>query len=197
MFYIDTPAGESDFRVQLSEVYVLDGLSFNLISLHPTQRKQHIIQNDAGVYLFDDRLGSSLSAIHLPPFVLHDGMIAVYGSLPAFLPPSSVEGVGPSPPSGFQPTSASIVPFTPPSFQPTLSCVVPFTVSSFQPVLADVVPSLVFGFTPASAAAASVVSQALDPTAPCEIQPLEPFNDLRLMDMSIFVDVGLMDGKDS
>ena len=38
----------------------------------------------------------------------------------------------------------------------------------------------------------SLAAQALDSTEPCEIQPLEPFNDLRLMDMSILLDVGLM-----
>ena len=56
MLHTDTPAGEYDFRVQLSEVYVLDGLSFNLYSLHHAQRKQHIVLNDAGVHLLDGRL---------------------------------------------------------------------------------------------------------------------------------------------
>ena len=34
VFHIETPAEESDFRVQLSEEYVLDELSFNMSSLH-------------------------------------------------------------------------------------------------------------------------------------------------------------------
>ena len=69
--------------------------------------------------------------------------------------------------------------------------------SSFQCVLAEVVVSSVCGFSPVSVDAASVVSQALDPTALSETQPLIHFNDLRLMGVSIFMDVGLMDGKDS
>ena len=84
MFYMDTPAGEFDFRVQLSEVYVLDELSFSVYSLHRAQRKKHIVLNDAGVHLFDGRLvfprrvnGSSLSATRLSPSVLHDGMTSV------------------------------------------------------------------------------------------------------------------------
>ena len=122
MFHMDTPAGESDFRVQLSEMYVLDRLSFNLFSLYHVQRKRHIVLKDAGVHLFDGRLvvsrgvnGSSLSATRLPPSVLHDGMTAEYGSPPASLPPSSVENVVHSLPSAFQPTSAGVVP--PPSHQ--------------------------------------------------------------------------------
>ena len=47
VFHMDTPAGESDFRVQVSEAYVLDMLSFNLFSLHDAQRKQRIVLNDA------------------------------------------------------------------------------------------------------------------------------------------------------
>ena len=122
MFHMDTLAGESDFRVQLSEMYVLDRLSFNLFSLYHVQRKRHIVLKDAGVHLFDGRLvvsrgvnGSSLPATRLPPSVLHDGMTAEYGSPPASLPPSSVENVVHSPPSAFQPTSAGVVP--PPSHQ--------------------------------------------------------------------------------
>ena len=88
-------------------------------------------------------------------------MTAVYRSPPTSLPPSSVEDIVPSPPS---------------DSQPTISGVVPFTVSSIQSVLADVVASLMCGFLPASADVASVVSQALDPTALCEIQLLEPLN---------------------
>ena len=98
VFHMDSPAGESIFRVQLTEVYVLDRLSFNLFSLYHVQRKKHIVLKDAGVHLFDGRLvvprganGSSLSATHLPPSLVHDGMTAVYGSLPASLPPSSVD----------------------------------------------------------------------------------------------------------
>ena len=94
VFHMDTPARESDFRVQLSEVHVLERLSFNLFSLYHVQRKQRIVLKDAGVHLFDNRLvgprgvnGSSLSATRLPPSVLHEGMIAVYGSpLPPFRP---------------------------------------------------------------------------------------------------------------
>ena len=204
VFHMETPAGESDFHVQLPEVYVLNGLSFSLLSLHHAQCKQHIVLNNAGVHLFDGRRvfprgvnGSSLSATRLPPSVLNDGITSVCGSPPASLPPSSVESVVPSPPSGFQPAFADIVPSPPPGFQSTISGVVPFTVPSFQPVLTDVVASSLCGFSPASANAASVVSQALDPTAPCEIQPFEPFNDLRLMDTSVFLDVCLMGGKDS
>ena len=91
---MDTPAGESDFRVQLSELYVLDGLNINLFSLHHEQCKQHIVLNDAGMHLCDGRLifprgmnSSSLSATRLPPSVLHDGITAVYGSPAACLLP--------------------------------------------------------------------------------------------------------------
>ena len=49
VFHIDTPAREYTFRVQLSEVYVLDRLSFDLFSLHHAQRKKYIVLNDAGV----------------------------------------------------------------------------------------------------------------------------------------------------
>ena len=73
VFHMDIPAGESGFRVQLSEVYVLDGLSFKLLSLYHTQRKQHIVLSDAGVHLFNGRLvfprgvnDSSLSVTCLP-----------------------------------------------------------------------------------------------------------------------------------
>ena len=103
----------------------------------------------------------------------------------------------PSSSSGFQPTCAGAGPSPPPGFQPFISDVVPFTVSSFLLVFVDVVASSVCGFRPASAHAASVVSQALDPTAQREIQPLEPFNDLHSMYMSIFLEICLMDGKDS
>ena len=34
---MDTPAGESDFREQMSEVYVLDGLSFDLCARRTAQ----------------------------------------------------------------------------------------------------------------------------------------------------------------
>ena len=95
MFHMNTLARAYDFRVQLSEVYILDGLSFKLYSLHHAQRKQHIVLNDAGVHLLDGRLvflrgmnGSSLSATHPPPSILHDGRTAVYGSplVPAWCP---------------------------------------------------------------------------------------------------------------
>ena len=81
---MDTPAGESAFRVQLSEVYVLDGLSFNLSARRTAQ--ETIVLNDAGVHLLDGCLvfsrggnGSPLSATHLPPSILHGGRTAVYG----------------------------------------------------------------------------------------------------------------------
>ena len=131
-----------------------------MICLHDAQRKQHIVLNDAGVHLFDGRLvfsrggnGSSLSATHLPPSILHGGRTAVYGSPPASFSSISGEGVVPSPPPGFQ---------------LTISDVVPFMVSSFQPVLVDAVASLMYGFPPASADAASVVStsRALQRFAP-------------------------------
>ena len=146
-----------------------------MICLHDAQRKQHIVLNDAGVHLFDGRLvfsrggnGSSLSATHLPPSILHGGRTAVYGSPPASFSSISGEGVVPSPPPGFQ---------------LTISDVVPFMVSSFQPVLVDAVASLMYGFRPL------LLMQQVS------FQPLEPFNDLRLMDMNIFLGVGLMYGK--
>ena len=108
VFHMDTPAGEYDLRVQLSEVYVSDWLSSILSSPHHAQRKQHIVLNDAGVHLFDGRLifsrggnGSWLSATRVPPSALHGGMTAVYSALPAPPPPSSVEGVVPFPLCGF------------------------------------------------------------------------------------------------
>ena len=204
VFHMNTPAGESDFHVNSSEVYVLDVLSFTLFSLYHAQRKQHIVLNNARVYLFDGRLGflhgvndSSLSATRLSPSVLHNGMTVVYGPPPTYLPTSSVEDVVASPPPGFLPTLAGVVPSLSSGFQPIIPGIVPFTVSKIQPVLEYVVTSSVCGFPPASADATSIVSQALDSPGPCKIQPLEPFNDLRLMDMVISLDVGLMDGTDS
>ena len=105
---MDTPAGESAFRVQLSEVYVLDGLSFNLSArctaqaTHRAERRQ-----SASVRWAPCRLtcnGSSLSATYLPPSILYGGRTAVYGSPLASFPPISVEGSVPSPPPGFQST---------------------------------------------------------------------------------------------
>ncbi|CAM9496149.1 unnamed protein product [Pylaiella littoralis] len=44
-----------------------------------------------------------------------------------------------------------------------------------------------------------VSPSTLNPAAPCEveIEPLIPHGNLALMDMSVFLDVALMDGKDS
>ena len=83
--------------------------------MHDAQRKQHILLNDAGMHLFDGRLvfsrggnGSSLSATHLPPSILHGGRTPVYGSPPASFPPIPVEGVVPFPPPGFQLTISDV-----------------------------------------------------------------------------------------
>ena len=103
--------------MQLPEVHVLDGLGVSMFLLHHAQRKKYIVLNDSGVHVFDGRLvfprhvnSSSLSATRLSPSVPHNGMTAVYVSPPATLPLSFVEGVVPPPPSGFQPTSAGVVP---------------------------------------------------------------------------------------
>ena len=111
-----------EFPVQLSGVQVLDGVGVNMFLLHHAQRKKYIVLNDAGVHLFDGRLvfqrhvnSSSLSATRLSPSVPHNGMTDFYVSPSATLPLSFVEGVVPSPPSGFQPISAGVVP---PHFSP-------------------------------------------------------------------------------
>ena len=45
---MDTPAGESDFREQMSEVYVLDGLSFDL-SARRTAQATHLAERHRSV----------------------------------------------------------------------------------------------------------------------------------------------------
>ncbi|CAB1120584.1 unnamed protein product [Ectocarpus sp. CCAP 1310/34] len=41
-FHMPGPSGETDFCVQMSDVYVVPGITFNLFSLHHTQRRQRI-----------------------------------------------------------------------------------------------------------------------------------------------------------
>ena len=179
-FHMNTPRGESDFRIQLSEVYVLENLSFNLFSLHHAQRTQNIMLNEKGVHLFDGELvfprgvnGSSLMATRLAPSVPSVGMTAVYGSSSPPLPTTAAGGVVPSYSPPLPTTAVGGVVHSPP-------------ISSFQPVLGAVVHPLMHGGAP----------PVLDPPCGVVIQGLEVEKGLAPMDMGIFLDVDLMDGYD-
>ena len=100
----------TDFNVNLTLVYVTEGIGFNLFSLHDVQARQIITLDKEGVHLFDKRLtfprdgtGSCLYATRMhPPLTI--GLTAV----PAL---SSDESVVPC---GIQPS----LPLTPQSPNP-------------------------------------------------------------------------------
>ena len=86
---------KTDFDVKLTGVYVAEGISFNLFSLHQAKALQTIILDKEGTHLFDrhltfprDEIGSCLYATRLDPTPT-TGLTAV----PAFTgdqpPPSS------------------------------------------------------------------------------------------------------------
>ena len=92
----------TDFDVNLTLVYVTEGIGFNLFSLHDVQARQIITLDKEGVHLFDNRLtfprdgtGSCLyvTRMHPTPTI---GLTAV----PALSSDQSVVqcGVQPSPP---------------------------------------------------------------------------------------------------
>ena len=100
----------TDFNVNLTLVYVTEGIGFNLFSLHDVQARQIITLDKEGVHLFDKRLtfprdgtGSCLYATRMHP-TLTIGLTAV----PAL---SSDESVVPC---GIQPS----LPLTPQSPNP-------------------------------------------------------------------------------
>ncbi|CAB1107700.1 unnamed protein product [Ectocarpus sp. CCAP 1310/34] len=257
-FHMQDQGGERDFRVQMSDVYVVPGITFNLFSLHHTQRKQRIVLDETGVHLFDGRLsfaysdvGCSLWATRLPqdycgravtsspdapprvsaqasPPSIGTGFVAATPSLFQ----SAGTGTSASATSGFQSVaSAGVVPATSgfqsvapagvvPStadVQPTgsdgvvpSSSSVPSTTSgvvlpicAFPSVDVDPTPTTIPDFQPVITAAvesSSIVSPPaveLTDFREIEINPLFSQDALPIMDMSMFLDVGLMDGKDT
>lgn len=49
-------AGTTSLCVQLTDVYILDGIQFNLSPLHQVQREQGITFTKAGVHLMQEKL---------------------------------------------------------------------------------------------------------------------------------------------
>ena len=90
---------KTDFDVKLTGVYVMEGIGFNLFSLHQAQARQTIILHKEGTHLFDrqltfprDEIGSCLYATRLDPTPT-----AGLSAVPAFT------GAQPPPPSCSQP----------------------------------------------------------------------------------------------
>ena len=96
-------APPSDFCVQLTDVYVLEGIPFNLFSLHHVQKKQNILLSASGVHLFDGKLRfdrnerSSLQrATRLSPEYVHCPIAAP--AVAANVPPAPTNGADKSSP---------------------------------------------------------------------------------------------------
>ncbi|CAB1102712.1 unnamed protein product [Ectocarpus sp. CCAP 1310/34] len=242
-FHMQDQGGELDFCVQMSDVYVVPGITFNLFSLHHTQRKQRIVLDETGVHLFDGRLsfaysdvGCSLWATRLPqdycgravtsspdapprvsaqasPPSIGTGFVAATPSLcqsagtgtsasatscfqsvaPAGVVPSTAD-VQPTGSDGVVPSSSSV---------PSTTSGVVLPICAFPSVDVDPTPTTIPDFQPVITAAvesSSIVSPPaveLTDFREIEINPLFSQDALPIMDMSMFLDVGLMDGKDT
>ena len=97
---------KTDFDVQLTGVYVIEGIGVTLFSLHQPQARQTIILDKEGAHLFDrlltfprDEIGSRLYAtrLNLTPTA---GLTAV-PSFPGVRPPLPVVFSPPPPPLGY------------------------------------------------------------------------------------------------
>ncbi|CAM9812460.1 unnamed protein product, partial [Pylaiella littoralis] len=96
VFHTQNSTGEIGFRVQMSEVYLVPGISFNLLSLHHAQRKQGILLDYRGAHLFDGQqcfayfnVGCSLLATRLP-LGCADGAVAYGHGAPPSPPPQGM-----------------------------------------------------------------------------------------------------------
>ena len=244
-FHMQDQGGERDFCVQMSDVYVVPGITFNLFSLHHTQRKQRIVLDETGVHLFDGQLsfaysdvGCSLWATRLPqdyngsavttspdapPRLSAQVSTNGAGFVAATPPPfqstgtgngssssasatsgfQSVASVGVVPStSGVQPTGSDGVVPSCPSVPSTTSGVV-LPIYAFPSVDVDPIPTTIPDFQPVITAAVESSSIVPPPAVELtdfreiEINPLVSQDELPIMDMSMFLDVGLMDGKDT
>ena len=112
MYHMQTATGVKNFCVKLTEVYLLDGIRFNLFSLHQTQLSQRIVLDAKGVHLFGGELvfpwretGSFLRASRLPsdygvsrvPPTVTDvtGVMPSVNGMPTTLPCTAVPAVSP------------------------------------------------------------------------------------------------------